>query len=485
VPGRTGQAEPFGLLAGRSRGMQRRVNELLTFLLRDRVRALNDRPVRKAGEFALLWLHGQRRIRNNLAFAHAQRAANELGRPLVVYEGLRNDYPYASARFHRFVLEGAADTATDCEAQGVAYAFFLQTPRSPRGVLHGLAARAALVVADWLPHFVHPAQATALAARASCRVEAVDAAGVAPLAFFPRAEVAARTLRPKLLRLLPQLLQPIPRVPARATRKRRFDWGFDPWTGAPDAGVQTSGVSMEVPPAAVRGGRAAGLRRMKEFLRSQLTGYAEERNDPAADRTSGLSPYLHFGHVGAAEIALAAQKTGGPPADLDAFLEELLVRRELAYNAVAREARVPGWAAGTLHEHEKDPRPALPSDAELESARTPSPLWNAMQTQLVREGRIHGWLRMLWGKTVLLWSRNQVEALRRIAWLNDKYALDGRDAVSQSNFLWCLGLHDRPFPTRPVFGTVRSMSLASAERKRDLSSYLLRFAGLDPSSKSP
>jgi deoxyribodipyrimidine photo-lyase len=452
------------------------MNERLTFLLRDRVRALNDRPVREDGEFVLLWLHGQRRIRNNLAFAHAQRAANELRRPLIVYEGLRNDYPYASARFHQFVLEGVSDTAADCEAQGVAYAFFLQTPGAPRGVLHRLAARAALVIADWLPHFIHPGQAKALAARASCRVEAVDAAGVAPLLAFPRAEIAARTLRPKLLRLLPELLQPIPRVPARIGAKRRFDWGFDPWTGTPEAGVRASGVSPEVPPAGVRGGRAAGLRRMQEFLRRRLPGYAEGRNDPAADRTSGLSPYLHFGHLGVAEIALAARKSGAPSADLEAFLEELLVRRELAYNAVARDARIPPWAARTLREHERDPRPALPSDAELESARTPSPLWNAMQTQLLREGRIHGWLRMLWGKTLLLWSRDADEALRRIAWLNDKYALDGRDAVSSTNFLWCLGLHDRPFPERPVFGTVRSMSLSNAEKKQDLSAYLRKFA---------
>jgi len=176
--------------------MQRRMNERLTFLLGDRVRALNEQPVRQAGEFVLLWLHGQRRIRNNLAFAHAQRAANELGKPLAVYEGLRNDYPYASARFHQFVLESVADNADDCAEQDVAYAFFLQTPQAPRGVLHRLAARAALVVTDWLPHFIHPQQATALAKRAPCRVEAVDAAGVAPLAMFPRAEVAARTLRP-------------------------------------------------------------------------------------------------------------------------------------------------------------------------------------------------------------------------------------------------------------------------------------------------
>ena len=152
------------------------------------------------------------------------------------------------------------------------------------------------------------------------------------------------------------------------------------------------------------------------------------------------------------------------------------MRRELAYNAAARNARVPGWAERTLREHEADPRPALPSDQELEQARSPDPLWNAMQTQLVREGRIHGWLRMLWGKTLLLWSATAADAHRRMRWLNDKYALDGRDAVSETNFLWCLGLHDRPFPPQPISGKVRSMSLRAAMRKQDLSGYLRTFA---------
>jgi deoxyribodipyrimidine photo-lyase len=359
----------------------------------------------------------------------------------------------------------------------VAYAFFLQTPDSPRGVLHALASRAALVVADWVPHFIHPRQASALAARARCRVEAVDAGGVAPLAMFPRAELAARTLRPKLIKRLPELLQPIPRVEASLPAPRRLDWGFTPWSGSPDSGVEAAAVSRQVGRVAgVRGGRAEGLRLLRQFLEGGLRGYAEGRNDLAAGSNSGLSPYLHFGHLGAAEIALAVQRAETPAEDRDAFLEQLLVRRELACNAVARDARLPAWAERTLRDHERDPRPALPEDAELEAGRSPDRLWNAMQSQLVRDGRIHGWLRMLWGKSLLLWSRSAEQALRRIAWLNDKYALDGRDAVSHTNFLWCLGLHDRPFPERPIFGKVRSMSLANAAGKRDLSGYLHTFA---------
>lgn len=456
---------------------------LLSKLLQGRVFGLNDVPVREQNDFVLLWLHGQRRALNNLAFEHAQRRANELRKPLVVYEGLRRDYPYASARFHQFVLEGVAETARNCAERGVEYGFFLETKGSPRGTLHKLAARAAVVVLDVLPHFIHPQQANALALRAPCRVEGVDAAGVAPLSMFPRAELGARTLRPKLLRALPDLLQPIPKIPARVAQQRGFDFGFDPFRASPQEGVALAQVSREVGPAeGIEGGRREGLARLAKFVRDGLTGYAERRNHPAADNTSGLSAYLHFGHLGAAELALLAQESDAPRVDVDAFLDELLVRRELAYNFVARTrdhdslGALPAWARATLKAHERDERPSLPSDEDLEAARSPDELWNAMQRQLLREGRIHGWLRMLWGKTLLFWSSTPEDAYRRIRTFNDKYALDGRDSTSAANFLWCFGLHDRPFPERQVFGTVRSMTLAQARKKRHLDEYLQRYA---------
>ena len=450
----------------------------LTELLHDRVAALNERPIDESREFVLLWLQGQRRIRENLAFAHAQRRANELGKPLVVYEGLRRDYPHACARFHRFILDGAADNARDCEEQGVAYAFFLETPRTPRGALLALAARAALVVTDWLPTFIHPAQTRRLAKRAACRVETVDAAGSVPLATFPTAQIGARTVRPRLWKAV--VLKPVPRVPPKRKAPPRFDWGFDPLR-APWEDV--SGVpASPAPVPGVRGGRAAGLLRLREFIGRKLEGYAENRNEPSSGSSSWMSPYLHFGHVGATEIALAVRAAGAPGADEEAYLEELLVRRELALNFCARVRNygsveaLPPWARKTLAAHADDPRPRV-SLADLEAARSPDPVWNASQRQLLEEGRIHGYLRMLWGKNLLVWSKDAAEALQRMALLNDRYALDGRDANSWAGFQWCLGMHDRPFPERPVFGVVRSMTSASALRKFDLDPYLARFGG--------
>jgi len=464
-----------------------KADALLTSLLDQRVRALNERPADPRKPFVLLWLQGQRRVSQNLAFSHAQRSANELGLPLVVYEGLRRDYPYASERLHRFVLEGVADTADDCARRGVAYGFFLEQKDSPRGTLHALAARAALVVTDWLPTFIHPAQTRRLAERCPVRLEAVDAAGVAPLAAFPAAEIGARTLRPKLHRLLAEKLVEIPEPAAKIKPPSRFDWGFEPLTPPRTERALTQAVrAAAVDPSVgkvlhVTGGRSAGLAQLGRFLKSGLQGYAEARNQPEAGKPSGLSSYLHFGQVGSGEIALLARQSGAPFEDKEAFLEELLVRRELSLNFCARTpgydktSALPAWAQRTLAEHEKDPRPALLTDADLDEARTPDPLWNAAQRQLRAEGRIHGYLRMLWGKSMLNWSKNAAEALRRMQWLNDRYALDGRDANSAVGFLWCLGLHDRPFPQRAIFGVVRSMTSGSAMKKFDLDGYLAKF----------
>ncbi len=473
----------------------------LSALLHQRVRAMNEAPENPKGRFVLLWLQGQRRLRQNLAFSHAQRRANELGLPLVVYEGLRHDYPHASDRLHRFVLEGALDNARDAARRGLAYAFFLQRPDSPRGVLHQLAARSAVAITDWLPHFIHPAQTRAWAKRAQVRVEAVDAAGVAPIAISDKAEIGARTLRPKLHRRLPELLVPIPEPRAKLDAPKRFDWPFEPFLTEVDdsprseasgrlskteAKLDQAIASLPIdhavrPVAGLRGGTRSARERLAAFLKQDLRGYAEARNQPDSGKSSWLSPFLHFGHLGALEIALAARESGQPQADLDGFLEELIVRRELALNFCSKVPHhesleaLPGWAAQALGKHVDDQRPYLLTDRQLEQAGSPDPLWNAAQRQLVAEGRIHGYLRMLWGKLILTWSRDAKESLRRMRWLNDKYALDGRDFNSAANFLWCLGLHDRPFPERAIYGTVRSMTSKSSMHKLDLDGYLARW----------
>jgi deoxyribodipyrimidine photo-lyase len=250
-------------------------------------------------------------------------------------------------------------------------------------------------------------------------------------------------------------------------------------------------IDHSVAPVAIRGGAAAGGRTLQQFLTDKLAGYPERRNEPEAEATSGLSPYLHFGHLSAHRIfaELAAQekwnlgrlsfetrgkRSGwwGMSEAAEAFLDQLVTWRELGFNFCAfrddynRLESLPGWALATLAKHAGDPRPYLYTLEEFEAGGTHDPLWNAAQMQLVREGRLHNYLRMLWGKKILEWSGTPQEAAAVMIELNNKYALDGRDPNSYSGIFWCLGRYDRPWgPERPIFGAVRYMSSANTARK--------------------
>jgi deoxyribodipyrimidine photo-lyase len=240
---------------------------------------------------------------------------------------------------------------------------------------------------------------------------------------------------------------------------------------------------------------------LKRFLDKRLALYDEVRNQPERDGTSGLSPYLHFGHVSAHEVfAAVAQRDGWTPerlasrvngrrtgwwgmsAPAEAFLDQLVTWRELGFNFAGkrddgdRYESLPPWAQATLEKHAQDRRPTLYTPEQLEGAATHDRLWNAAQVQLLREGRIHNYLRMLWGKKVLEWSPSPTHALEVMLELNNRYALDGRDPNSTSGICWCLGRYDRPWgPERPIFGTVRYMSSENTARKVRVVDYIARY----------
>lgn len=236
----------------------------------------------------------------------------------------------------------------------------------------------------------------------------------------------------------------------------------------------------------------AAERQLREFLRERLRRYARERNSPAAHATSDLSPWLHFGQISALEVALAASAYAEEHKLVAAeFLEELIVRRELAFN-FARHCEkhdsleaLPDWARKTLAAHDGDRREAVYTLAEFASARTHDDLWNACQKELLLRGKIHGYYRMYWGKKVLEWAPTHAEALRILIELNDRYALDGRDPNSYTNILWCFGLHDRPWRERAVFGTIRYMGLEGMKRKTDVAGYLREIGEMERTGRDP
>lgn len=485
-----------------------------------RLRALNAAPVRPEGEYVLYWMTAFRRLSWNFALDRAVERARELGKPFLIFEAIRCGYRWASDRLHKFVLDGMAEHAAELSGRGIGYCPYVEPENGAgSGLLEALASRACLVVADDAPVFFLPKMVAAAAARCPVRMEGIDSNGLLPLRAAEKTHLTAYSLRrflqselPRHLGDLPQAepfagkaLAPFEELP-KAISKRWPAASAEMLAGKAEA-LRTLPIDHSVPPVAeAPGGEKAARARLRRFLDRNLSRYGEARNEPAEEVTSGLSPYLHFGHISTAEILteLAARERWTPAkiapirngkkegwwgmsAAAESFLDELVTWRELGYNHAAtrddidRYESLPAWARETLEAHQGDPRPEVYDVAEFEAAATGDEIWNAAQAQLVREGTIHNYLRMLWGKKVLHWSRSPREAVEILIELNNKYALDGRNPNSYSGIFWCLGRYDRPWaPVRPIFGAIRYMSSESTRRKLKIDRYLARYAPKAP-----
>lgn len=478
-----------------------------------RIRLANDAPVRAERACVLYWMIAARRARSNFALQRAVELARELARPLVVFEPLRCGYAWASDRLHAFVLHGMADNARAFARTPVRYFPYVETAAGEgSGLLERLAADAAVVVTDDAPFFFLPRMVAAAAGRLGVRLEAVDGNGIHPVRAVDRVFPTAFSYRAHLQKVLRGHLDDVPAADplagVRLPPAPAFEAVTARWREAPAALLAGSVAELarlpidhRVAPVEARGGAEAGRARLAAFVGRDLETYAEDRNDPDEPRTSGLSPYLHFGHLSAHEVfeavmshegwtrrQLAASGGGkregwwGVGRGAEAFLDQLVTWREIGFNAAAhlvdhdRYETLPAWAQATLAAHAADPRPHRYDREAFERAATHDPLWNAAQTELVRDGRIHTYLRMLWGKKILEWSPTPESALETMIFLNNKYALDGRDPNSYSGIFWCLGRYDRPWgPERDIFGTVRYMSSENTARKLRVKGYLARY----------
>lgn len=480
-----------------------------------RVRRSNAAPIHHAGEYVLLWMQSARRLASSHALDYAAKCARELGVPLVAYEGLRLDYPWASRRLSSFIVEGMRDNASEARSLPLHYWPFVErSPKEGRGLLRRIAARACLIVTDDFPCFILPEQTAALAS-IDRPLYVVDGNCVVPLAALGDPPYAANHLRRRIHKAFREAWAH--RSSGRAsldglpTRPVEPPFELSP-VEDPTALVRTLPIDGSVAPVASRqGGTAAARRALDEFVRVGLPIYAEERSIPAPPdhkHGSGLSPYLHFGHLAIEDVVKAvfqaaesrgqqltfdegsvAKRAGffSKDPNVDGFLDEALTWRDVGYtwhwkrraDTSSLETALPTWAKDTLKAHAKDRRTHTYSLDEWESGSTHDPLWNAAQRELVHTGSIHNYLRMLWGKKVLEWSKSPEEAYRTLVHLNNKYALDGRNPNSYTGILWCFGLFDRPWaPERPVFGSVRYMSSDSTAKKFKLQPYLSWVASL-------
>ncbi len=479
-----------------------------------RVATKNTSSLRADGDYVLYWMIATRRARWNFALDRAIDWALHLDKPLLVFEALRSDYRWASDRIHRFVIDGMRDNAGAFADTAVGYLPYVE-PRvgAAKGLLDELASRAAVVVTDEFPCFFLPDMVAAAAEKMAVRVETVDSNGLLPLRAADRAFSRAYDFRRFLQKNLAShfLEWPHPE-PLR-------DAGLRPLAGLAEMGVESRWPSASqdlldgkeslkdlpidhsVAPVPFDGGSRAGTARLQRFLDAGLNAYGDERNDPQSDGTSGLSPYLHFGHVSSHQIVegIASRENWSPARitdltsgkrsgwwnlspSVESFLDQLVTWRELGYGFCfhredyAEFESLPEWVRRTLAEHAADERPYSYTLTEFEEARTHNDLWNAAQNQLRDEGRIHNYLRMLWGKKILHWTADPQTALDIMIELNNKYAIDGRDPNSYSGIFWVLGRFDRAWgPEREIFGKVRYMSSKNTRRKLRVGGYIERW----------
>jgi deoxyribodipyrimidine photo-lyase len=384
--------------------------------INERVIQLNNRAINPGARYVLYWMQMYKRTTHNHALTYAIRKANELQLPLVVYEGLKYYYPWANDRLHTFILEGVEEKYREFSKRGIRYVFYLQeNSRSPKQTVARIANDAALIVTDDYPCFIIPEHNARIAERAKVPVYAVDSNGVIPMAKFEKEEYAAYTIRPKIRKLLDGYLRPFKEEKLDIKKPRiKVDC---PETKVTDANiarlVAACDIDQTVPPSEYyKGGTASGRKRLRKFVRDILPEYETARNKPDRDGSSRLSSYLHFGFLSPLEVALAVKDADAPAAAKEAYLEELIVRRELSFNFTLRNSKydsldaLPEWVHKTMREHAKDERQFVYSLEQLERGETHDELWNAAQREMVVTGEMHNYVRMLWGKNVIAWSES-------------------------------------------------------------------------------
>ena len=441
----------------------------------DRVRTLNAASPGQGP--VVYWMGRDQRTQDNWALLFAQGLAVRQGVPLCVAFCLSPRFLDATLDAYRFMGRGLEEVRGELAKKRIP--FFLLSGQPP-AELAAFVSRigAGTIVTDFDPLRVRRGWKDAFLNR--CRVACfeVDAHNIVPCWMAsPKQDYAAYTFRPKIHRLLPAFLTPLPKL---KTHPHPFPGrGLD---HGPDVDMATAGLSVRPRLAthhACTPGEAAARARLRSFVREGLVRYTEDRNNPVRQGQSGLSPYLHFGQISAQRVALEIQGADVSTEARNAFLEELIVRRELSDNyvfyneAYDRIEGIPPWARATLDAHRGDRRARLYSVAQLEAGETHDALWNAAQMEMVKTARMHGYLRMYWAKKILEWSPSPEDALAAAIYLNDTYELDGRDPNGYAGILWSIGgVHDRAWPERPIFGKIRYMSEGGCRSKFRVAEYI-------------
>jgi deoxyribodipyrimidine photo-lyase len=442
-----------------------------------RIRKLNDFDVFHEGDYVLYWMQQSQRAEYNHALEYAVKQANELDLGVVVAFGLTDDYPEANLRHYTFMVEGLAETNALLEKRGIKMVVRLG---SPPDVALKLGRDAAIIVCDrgYLKH--QRIWQDKVARKSICRVVQVESDVIVPLETVSlKAEYAARTIRSKIQKHLDDYLIELKPIKVQHSTVNIYLDSFDLKRPADILASLNIDRSISAVDRFFKGGTSQAKKIFSNFIRSRLKNYENNHNQPQTDDISHMSMYLHFGQISPLYLALRINKTDHR---LDsakaAFLEELIVRRELAANFVYYHRDydnfdcLPDWSRKTLADHRKDRRPYTYTLKQLEDAETHDPYWNAAMNEMKYTGFMHNYMRMYWGKKILEWSSSPESAFQNTLAINNKYFLDGRDPNSYAGVAWIYGVHDRAWPQRPIYGKVRCMTASGLERKCDIRAYV-------------
>jgi len=444
----------------------------------DRARVLKEGQDKKGP--VVYWMSRDMRADDNWALTFAQELALKRGSPLGVVFSLTEDFLGAAIRQYGFLLRGLAEVEEKLSKKKIPFALLRGDPGEAISKFAEENSVGA-VVTDFSPLKTKRSWNDKVVQSLAIPIYEVDAHNIVPCwRASPKQEYAARTFRPKIRRLLPEFCEDFPTLKVHP----------HPWDLGDGADWDRIRRDLEVDRAVsevdwIVPGASAAQKALGRFLKKKLSAYDRDRNDPTIEGQSDLSPYLHFGMISAQRVALEAARADADPKSKAAFLEELVVRRELSDNFCfynpgydSFEA-FPDWAKKTLNDHRSDPREYLYDTKELEEATTHDDLWNAAQREMVLRGKMHGYLRMYWAKKILEWTPSPEEAQRVAIRLNDRYELDGRDPNGYVGVAWSIGgVHDRAWGEREVFGKVRYMSRRGAGSKFDVGAYVERVASL-------
>ena len=446
----------------------------------ERISLLNCCPVRSRGKYVLYWMQAAQRADYNHALEFAIQRANEFHLPVFVLFGLTDSYPEANLRHYKFMLEGLRQTETLLEDRGIK---FVIHHKSPDLAAIKFAKQAAMVIVDDGYLQIQRKWRNAVAQKIDCLLYEVTTNLIVPIgqASF-KEEFSAGTFRPRITAKLGYYLKKLNHLKPKITSSC-FDFdSFD--ISDINKALAKLKIDHTVKPTGIfTGGTNYAKKLLSDFIEKKLDRFADDRNDPNSDCVSHLSPYLHFGQISPLYVALEAMKTNSP--GKDAFLEELIVRRELSHNFVWFNRdydsfdALPPWAKRTLNFHRRDKRQYIYSLDDLEQAKTHDSYWNAAQKEMVLTGKMHGYMRMYWGKKIIEWSKNPQQAFRAALYLNNKYELDGRDPNGFTGIAWCFGKHDRAWSERPIFGKIRYMNAAGLKRKFDTDGYVGKIKGFE------